>query len=293
MSLDLFQAGFRLAVPLVFAALGGLLSERSGIANIAIEGLLLVAAFTSAVVSHYAFDAGLANPAIIGLLAGLTAAGFMGLVFAVLCIYAKADQIVIGIGFNLLVAGSIPVLTKAMFNVTGATPQLNEQAVFQSFVPFSISSLALVFIIHWGLLKTRWGLRLRAAGDSPFSLSSQGVSVNKVRLNAVVLGSILVGVGGVYLSLCQGDGYFRDMTAGRGFIALAAVIFGRWKPLGAFWACIFFGLADALQMLLQGKIIGGWEVPNQFIQILPYLATIFVLIFYSRRIAAPLAINKR
>ena len=140
--------------------------------------------------------------------------------------------------------------------------------------------------------RTRHGLRIWAAGENPGALITQGVNHKLVRLRAVIEGSLIAGIGGIYLSLCQGSGYVREMAAGRGFIALAALIFGAWKPIPTVLACLFFAFTDAGQMLLQGQKIDGVVVPNQFVQIMPYVATLIVLVFFSRKISAPKAINQ-
>jgi general nucleoside transport system permease protein len=282
---ELLISTMRLAVPLIFAALGGLMCERSGIANIALEALLLFSAFASAAVAASTGNVWL------GVGMGLVASVVVGASFGFACIWGRGDQIVIGTGFNLLAAGLIPVLTRAAFDVTGSTPALPADLTFHDpevfFALAVVSFLALEFLFR----KTRHGLRITAAGENPLALRTQGVNDRMVRLRAVIEGSVLVGIGGVYLSLCQGSGYIRDMSAGRGFIALAALIFGAWRPWTTFAACLFFALTDAIQIQLQGKQIANIAVPNQFVQILPYVITLLVLIVASRKMASPKAIN--
>jgi ABC-type uncharacterized transport system permease subunit len=283
---DLLVSAMRLSVPLLFASFGGMLSERSGVANIALECDLLFAAFAAAAVTS------LTGSLWMGVGAGLLAAAVVGLFFAVICIWGRGDQIVIGTAFNLLAAGSLPVLNKALFGLSGSTPSLPLELRFQE--PWIFAALAVGFLGFYLYLfrHTRHGLRLIAAGENPLALATQGVSFRLVRLRAVIEGSIVAGIGGVYLSLCQGSGFVRDMSAGRGFIALAALIFGGWRPLPTFAACLFFALTDAVQIQLQGQHWGGWQIPSEFVQILPYVATLLVLGFSTRRICPPAAINQ-
>lgn len=283
---DVLMSALRLAVPLIFAAYGGMLSERAGVANIALEANLLFAAFAGAA------GAALTGSLWMGAAIGVGASVVVGTLFGSVCVWGRGDQIVIGMGFNLLAFGLIPVINKAIFGMTGSTPSLPLELKFsQTWVFFALVILAVVgyeYLFRY----TRHGLRINAAGENPAALVTQGVDYKWVRLRAVVEGSVLTGIGGIYLSMSQGSGYIRDMAAGRGFIALAALIFGAWKPVPTLLACLFFGFTDAIQMLLQGQKLGGVTVPNQFVQILPYVATLFVLVFYSRRMAAPAAINQ-
>ena len=262
------------------------MSERSGIANIALEANLLFSAFAGAAVTA------LTGNLWLGALAGLATSAFAAGGFAGVCIWGRGDQIVIGTAFNLLAMGLIPVITKSLFNATGATPSLPaDQTFHESWIFFTLA-----VIVAGGLAylfsSTRHGLRILAAGENPAALLTQGVDYRWVRFRAVVEGGVITGLGGVYLSLCQGSGFVREMSAGRGFIALAALIFGGWKPWPTFAACLFFAATDAVQIQLQGKRIGDWTVPNQFVQILPYVVTLLVLIFYARKISAPSAINR-
>lgn len=283
---ELLLSTLRLSLPLLFAAYGALLSERSGVANIALEAYLLFSAFAAAAVTA------LTQSLAMGVAAGIGTAALVGLLFALICLWGRGDQIVIGTGFNLLAAGLIPLMSKALFDSTGATPQLSIDSRFTH--PWGFVAIAAVCVGAYVYLfrSTRHGLRITAAGENPQALITQGVSARGVRLRAVVEGAVVAGIGGVYLSLGQGSGYIRDMAAGRGFIALAALIFGAWKPVPTLLACLFFALTDAIQMQLQGRSWGGVAIPNQFIQILPYLATLLVLVIFARRISAPRAVNR-
>ena len=284
--IDILMSTLRLAVPILFAAYGGMLSERSGIANIALEANLLFAAFAGGAVTA------LSGNLWLGACAGLATSGLVGFLFASFCIWGRGDQIVVGTAFNLLAYGLIPVITKSLFDITGSTPSLPNELTFHKPWVFFVLAIAVLISYEFLFRRTRHGLRIQAAGENPAALATQGVSYRLVRLRAVVEGSIITGIGGVYLSLCQGSGYVREMSAGRGFIALAALIFGAWKPVPTFLACLFFAFADSVQMHLQGQRIGNFEVPNEFIQIIPYVATLLVLVFYARRISAPAAINR-
>lgn len=283
---DILMSTLRLAIPILFAAYGGMLSERSGIANIALEAKLLFAAFAGAAVVT------LTGNLYVGAIAGVATAAVVGGLFASVCIWGRGDQIIIGTAFNLLAIGLIPVMTKAVFNVTGSTPALPAEMTFDSSVGFFVMAAIVAGSCVFLFRSTRHGIRIVAAGENPASLATQGVNFRLVRLRAVIEGSAITGLGGVYLSLCQGSGYIREMSAGRGFIALAALIFGGWRPVPTFLACLFFAATDAIQIQLQGQKIGDVTVPNQFVQIVPYVATLVVLAFYSRKIIAPAAINR-
>ncbi len=288
--MDLFvafiESALRVSIPLMFAAYGGLISERSGLANVALEGLLLMSAFAGA-----ATVAVTQNPWL-GLAAGIFAGAVGGLVFGVAAIKSRADHIVMGIAFNMLVAGLIPTICRAWFGVTGGTPQLDRSVRLTSDASFFVAAILLGAILFWALRATSWGLRLKAAGDEPSALTVQGVSAGLVRIQASVLCGAVVGLGGVNLSLCQGSGYIREMAGGRGFIALAALIFGAWKPVQAGLACLLFASADALQMLLQGKSFFDFAMPNSIVQIVPYVATLLLLALRRSTMNAPKAINR-
>lgn len=283
---DILLSTLRLSVPILFAAYGGMLSERSGIANIALESNLLFSAFAGAAVTA------LSGSLALGVIAGLGTSALVAGCFAGVCIWGRGDQIVIGTAFNLLAMGFIPVVNKSLFGATGATPSLSAAQTFHHSWTFFVLAAVVAGGLAYLFSSTRHGLRILAAGENPSALLTQGVDYKWVRLRAVVEGGVIAGLGGVYLSLCQGSGFVREMSAGRGFIALAALIFGGWKPWPTFLACLFFALTDAIQIQMQGKRIGDWTVPNQFVQILPYVVTLLVLIFYARKIAAPSAINR-
>ena len=263
LTLALVFSTIRLATPLVLAALGGLYSERSGVINIALEGLLLAGAFTAASVTYYAHSPW------VGLGAAMIAGAFVAYILALACIRFKADQVVTGTGINILFIGLPAVLSGALFLSSGSTPQIPKEnllptlsGLLPGFVPhwriltevsfISLLALILILITRYVLYRTPFGLRLRAVGENPEAADAAGVGVNRIRYIGVVLSGTLAGIGGAYLSIGQSSLFTRNMAAGRGFIALAALIFGKWRPVQTMLACLLFGLADALTIQLQG-----------------------------------------
>lgn len=280
----LLFATLRLATPLIFASMGGMMSERSGVVNVALESFMLVGAFVGAVAGYSA------SHAWIGWIAATVAGLIIGALYALFVIELRADQIVTGMAFNLLVMGVIPFMTKILYNSTGSTPALPAENRF-TFEPLVMAFL-LVVALTWWLRKTRSGLWLLFAGEHPEALMASGVSVRKVRWIAVTLSGAFAAWGGASLSLFLASSYSPMMTGGRGFMALAALIFGKWKPLPAFAACLLFAFADAVQIRLQGTQIGGVEIPVQFVQILPYIVTIIALAGFIGASRPPKALGK-
>src|SRR5687768_13717676 len=281
-TLSLIGSTIRLATPLVLAALGGLFSERSGVINIALEGKMLAGAFTAAAVTYAAdtkLGMGSASPWV-GLLAGLMAGLFIAVIYALACIKYKADQVVSGAAINILMIGIPGFLSGAFFLSSGSTPQLpKEHLLPQSPLIIAFAVLVLVAASWHVLYRTPFGLRLRAVGEKPEAADAAGVSVGKIRYSGVLLAGILAGVGGAYLSIGQSSLFTRNMTAGRGFIALAALIFGKWRPVQTLLACLLFGFTEAVSIQMQGavKLPSGENIPVQFIQMVPYVLTIVVL----------------
>ena len=279
--LGILRSTVRLATPLLLAALGGLFSERSGVINIALEGLMLAGAFASATVTHY-----VGNPWI-GLLAGV-AAGLLGaLIHAVACISFDADQVVTGTAINILMFGVPTLLSGALFGTTGSTPPLPRTSLIPNAPIFM--AFALVPIVWYLLYRTPFGLRLRAAGENPEAADTAGVSVVRVRYSGVLLSGVLAGLGGAYLSIGQSSLFARNMTAGRGFIALAALIFGKWRPVQTMFACLLFGFAEAAAIQMQGVIP---YVRVEYIQIIPYILTMVVLAGFIGASRAPRALGQ-
>ena len=313
MDLTLFlltlAAALRLSTPLILCAMAGLLSERSGIIDIGLEGKMLAAAFAAA------STAAVTGSAWVALCAGIATATAMALLHGYACITQRGNQVVSGVAINLLASGLTVVLAGYWFQQGGQTPLLTEAGRFRPIalpgaqvidaVPILgpiyryllsghnlIVYLALVAVplTHWLVNGTRFGLRLRAAGENPQAVDTAGVSVAWLRYRAVLLCGLLTGVAGTYVSIAQNAGFSRDMTAGQGYIALAAMIFGKWRPYPALGACLLFGLLDAAAIRLQGvRLAGIGEVPVQLIQALPYALTVLLLAGFVGKAVAPRA----
>lgn len=270
-TIALIWSSIRLSTPLILAALGGLFSERSGVINIALEGMMLAGAFTAAAVTYAA-----GNP-IVGLAAGMAAGTLIAAIHAVACIRYKADQVVTGTAINILMIGMPAFLSGAFFLSSGSTPQLPRDQLIP-WLPIWIAFL--VVPLSWYVLyKTPFGLRLRAVGENPEAADAAGVPVARMRYAGVLLSGLLAGIGGAYLSIGQSSLFTRNMTSGRGFIALAALIFGKWRPFQTLLACLLFGFTEAISIQMQGvvKLPSGEDIPVQFIQMVPYVLTIIVL----------------
>lgn len=294
----LIASTLRLATPLILAALGGLYCERSGVINIALEGIMLAGAFTAAFVTFYTH-----NPWI-GILAAITAGILVAALHAVATINFRANQVVSGTAINILFLGVPALLCGVFFGTTGNTPQLpREQTLtdWQFFNPQTSPLLASIFnqnpLVYFALFavgltffvlyRMRFGLRLRAVGENPEAADTAGISVTRMRYAGVLLSGALASLGGAYLSIAQNSLFTRNMTAGRGFIALAALIFGKWDPVGTMLACLLFGFAEAIAIRMQGTV----NIPNQFIQIVPYVLTIVVLAGFISRAHPPKALG--
>ncbi len=269
------------ATPLVFASMGGLLSERSGVIQIALEGIMLMGALFAAIGALYF------GSAWVGFLMGGVAGLMMALIFGIFALYLRTDQIIVGTGINLLAVGVAPFMTKILYNSTGATPNLPIEVRF-SFEPIVVAVIA-ALVIWYVFSKTKAGLLLRFAGEEPQALAAAGYSVEKVRWSFLLAAGFVTGLGGGSLSLFLASSYSPNMTAGRGFMALAALIFGKWKPLPVLAACLFFALIDAVQIRLQGADTG---IPVQWVQALPYLVTIIALAGFFGHSRAPKALGQ-
>ncbi|MCB0417865.1 MAG: ABC transporter permease [Bdellovibrionales bacterium] len=303
--IELLASSIRLATPLLFASMGGLLCERAGVATICLEGVMLTSAWTAAVVNYYTHNAWLAVT--VALWVGALTMG----IHAFLTITARADQIISGVVVNFLAAGITPLLTNAFFGAPTNTPSIPLADRFHSVELWGLSAipglgkilfahppliylaLLLPFAVHFAVYRKGMGLRLLASGDGPEALRTAGVSPGRVRYAALLLGGAITSLGGTFLSISHTSQFTRDMTAGRGFIALTALIFGKWRPVPTFFACLFFGFADALQIQLQSATVFGVQFPVQFIQALPYLVTIVVLVGFIGKAIPPLSIGKR
>ena len=283
-ALPLAASTLRVSTPLVFAALGGLFSERAGVINIALEGLMLVGAFGAAVGTYASHSPWLGSGCAV--LAGM----FLAALYALFVINLRANQIVAGTAINLLALGLTPFFCKLLYDVTGSTPTIPLQ---ERFVSAPLYLCWVLVALSWFVLKhTRPGLWTTFAGERPDALAAAGIGVRRVRWAAVLLSGALAGLGGAALSILLSSSFSRNMTAGRGFMALAALIFGKWKPVPTALACLLFGFADALQIRLQGVVLWGSEpVPVQFIQILPYVLTVLVLGGFVGRSRPPRALG--
>ncbi|SHO66126.1 simple sugar transport system permease protein [Pseudoxanthobacter soli DSM 19599] len=299
----------RLSVPLILAGLAGLYSERSGVFDIGLDGKMLVAAFAAGCV------AALTGSAWSGLAAGILASMAFALIHGFVCITHRGNQIVSGVAINFLALGLTAILGENWFGQGGRTPTLAGSARFLPIeLPFAQTigqipvigpvyqtlisgnniltyvAFAAVPLTWWVLFRTRFGLRLRAVGENPAAVDTAGISVAFARYRAVLCAGILCGIAGTYLAVGQSAGFLKDMTAGKGYIALAALIFANWRPVGVMWACLLFGFLDALSIRLQGTPVPGIGVmPVQVFQALPYALTVFLLAGFIRRATPPKA----
>ena len=279
----LLDSTLRVSTPLIFAAMGGLLSERAGITNIALEGMMLIGALAGAVATFFSHSPW------IGLLAAVAAGAALAAIYGAFAITLRANQIVAGMAINMLALGLTPFCCKLLFDVTGSTPTIPFIERLQ-IVPLWLALVAVLgcfVFFRW----MRGGLRLSFAGENPAALHAAGISVSRIHWLALLAGGALAGIGGATLSICLSSSFSRNMTAGRGFIVLAALIFGKWKPIPAALACLLFGFAEAVQIRLQGSAIGGVQIPVQLIQVLPYLLTVVVLAGFVGRSRAPAALG--
>lgn len=279
---ELIRSTLRLATPLVLAALGGVISERSGVVNIALEGMMLVGAFFGMLGSMLT-----GSPWVGGLL-GMTAGGLLGLIHALLTQRARLNHIVSGVALNILALGLTTYILRYVMRSVGGSPSVS------GLPEWHIPILAVVLLVglNFLLFATPMGLRIRSAGENPEAAQSAGIRVGMVRCAAVTGSGVLGGLAGVYLSLGQLNMFTEGMSGGRGFIALAAVIFGKWTPWGAAGAAVLFGFFDALQMRLQGQAVGGITVPSEFMLMLPYLLTIVALAGFVGKASAPAALGR-
>ncbi len=275
----------RIAIPYLFAASGGVIAERAGIISLELEGLMLTGAFSATLGAHYS------GSPWIGVLAGITGGLIFGLIHAIATIRYRADQVVVGIAINLLAIGVTRFFLKLAFASSSNSPRVNGfggGAAAHGFDnPLVWMGLLSAPVLAFFLYRTPFGLRVRAVGEHPEAATSVGISVPKVRYIAVAVSGMLAALGGVFLALDQHQ-FTDQMTSGRGFIAVAAVIFGRWDPIKAGLACFFFAAAETLQIQLQGNQV----IPSQFIEMIPYLLTIIALAGVVGRAVPPAALGK-
>ncbi len=302
----------RVSTPLILCALAGLLSERAGVVDIGLEGKMLFAAFVAGA-SGAAFGS-----TTLALLLAMGIATLLAWMHGLACVSHRGDQVVSGVAINIIAVGMTMVLGIAWFAQGGQTPPVSTAVRIQPLFPHAAEALkgipvlgsligegllshnALVYLAlllvpatWWLLFRTRFGLRLRAVGENPQMVDAAGVSVVRLRYAALTLNGMLCGLAGSYLVLAQSASFSHNMTAGRGFMALAALIFGRWHPVGALWACLLFGFLDAAAIRLQGvRLPGLGEVPVQVIQALPYVLTVILLAGFIGKAVAPQALGK-
>ena len=308
---SLLASTLRVSVPLILCALAGTLSERSGVIDLGLEGKMLLCAFAAGSAGAVSGSMALA------LLAAVAVGVALSMLHGYACVSHPGDQVVMGMAITMTAAGLTVVLGIAWFHQGGQTPPLPDTvrlsnwftatAVSLREIPlvgtvialgllghnaFVYLSLALVPVVWWLLFRTRFGLRLRAAGENPAMVDAAGVSIIRLRYTALAGNGVLAALAGAYLVLAQNPSFIPNMTAGRGYMALAAMIFGKWHPVGALWACLLFGFLDAAAIRLQGSalpLIGA--VPVQLIQALPYLMTVVLLAGFIGRSRAPKALG--
>ncbi len=306
--IQILDSTMRLATPLLLACLAGLYSERAGVFDIGLEGKILAAAFFSA------GAAALSGSVWIGLAAGMTASVFLSLVHGLASITFRGNQLISGVAINFLAAGLTVVIAENWFRMGGRTPSLTGDARFQRLtLPFAEQladvpvigplysvllsghsilvyvALLCVPLTWWVLFRTRFGLRLRAVGENPAAVDTAGVSVIWLRYAAVMIAGVLCGLAGAYLATGLAAGFVKDMSAGRGFIALAALIFAKWRPWHALGAVFLFGFLEAVANRYQSIDLGGVTVPVQFMEALPYILTVVILAGFVGRAVPPKA----
>lgn len=306
--LSILDATIRLSTPLLLACLAGMYSERAGIFDIGLEGKMLAAAFAAGAV------AAVTGSAWLGLLAGMSVSLVTTLLQGAAAITLKGNQLIAGVAINMLAAGLTTFLGQTWFRQGGRTPPLGEGGRFEPItLPFAIElqgipiigpiynelisghyilvyiAFIMVPVTAFVLYRTRFGLRLRAVGENPKAVDTAGISVVKQRYQAIIITGLLCGIAGAYFSIAQGSGFGNNMTAGKGYIALAALIFAKWKPVPAMFTCLLFGFLDALQIRLQSAQLFGVDIPVQAIQALPYVLTVVLLAGFIGKAVGPKA----
>jgi general nucleoside transport system permease protein len=304
---EILASTIRLSVPLVLACLAGLWSEKSGVVDIGLEGKMLAAAFAAAAAASYF------QSAWVGLFFAILVSLAVSLVHGYASINQRGNQVVSGVAINMLAAGLTVVLGNTWYKEGGRTPALSEAARFMpielpgaaalSHVPvisalvtivsghsiLTYATVLLVPLTAWALANTRFGLRLRAVGENPHAVDTAGISVARLRYQAIIIAGILCGIAGAFISTSLSASFVRDMTAGRGFMALAALIFANWRAWPALYACLLFGFLQAGGNYMQGAHIGSFEIPVQFIIMLPYLLTVILLAGFIGKSVPPRA----
>lgn len=306
----LLASTLRVTVPLILCALASTLSERAGVIDLGLEGKMLMAAFATAAAGA------VSGSLVVALLAAVAIGVALSMLQGYACVSHTGDQVVAGMAITMTAAGLTVVLGIAWFHQGGQTPPLPDAVRLSGWFGGAVPALsaiplvgpvlatmllghnlmvylalALVPAVWWLLYRTRLGLRLRATGENPGMVDSAGLSVNGLRYLALAFNGVLCSLAGAYLVLAQTPQFIPNMTAGRGYMALAAMIFGKWHPVGALWACLLFGFLDAVAIRLQGVEIAGTAVPVQAIQALPYVLTVVLLAGFIGRSRAPAALG--
>jgi simple sugar transport system permease protein len=306
--LQILDSTVRLAIPLLFACLAGLFSERAGIFDIGLEGKMLMSAFFSAAVAY------LTGSVWIGLLAGIASSMVLSAIHGLASITFRGNQLISGVAINFLAAGMTVLIAQDWFDQGGRTPALEGAARFQPItLPFAdaLSGVPILGPIYaelisghsilvyvgflavpatWYILyRTRFGLRLRAVGENPGAVDTAGISVVRLRYAAVAICGLLTGLAGAYLATGLSAGFVKDMSAGRGYIALAALIFAKWRPWYALYACLLFGFLEAIGNRYQNIDVLGITLPGQFMQALPYILTVVILAGFIGKAIPPRA----
>lgn len=281
LSLAFLAQGLRIAIPYLFAALGGVVSERSGIVDLSLEGKLLLGALGAEIAAHAT------GSAAAGVAGGIVFGALTGALYAVAVIRFRADQIVSGVAINLLALGLSTYLIQLLYGSASNAPAIPGLADTIWFNPLFYGAILITIAVHQSLAKTRFGLRVRAVGEHPHAAASVGVPVVRVRYQAALLSGALAGLGGAWLAL-ENQGFVADMAGGRGYVALAAVIMGKWRPIPVALACLFFAFAQAIQIQLK---TAGVEIPQPLADQLPYILTIIALAGFIGRSRAPAALG--
>lgn len=278
LTLTFIMQTLRITIPYLLPSLGAVYSEKGGVVNIALEGILLSGAFSAAAVTYFT------NNVILGIAAGAAAGILISLIHSIVTITFKANQIVSGIALNILAFGLTKFLCKLIFGSSSNSERINGlETLNLPFNPFLLLSVILLGLSWLVIYRTRFGLRLRAVGENPEASDSLGINVSKIRYIGVLITGAFAGLGGAWLALDQ-HSFTDGMTAGRGYIALAAMIIGKWNPLGAAAACLLFGFAESFTFQFQDS-----GIPTQFIQMLPYVLTIIVLAGFIGKATPPAA----
>lgn len=283
MILSLIFATLRQAAPILITAIGGMFSELSGVVNIGLEGMMLMGAFFAAIGSYYS------GSWVVGIITGVLGGALIALVHAIISIRYRGNQTVSGIAINLFASGFTVFMLRVLFQQSSNTPVVTGAPSIASFSVILYIIYAVAILSGFFIYRTVMGLRIRAVGEYPLAADTVGINVYRVRYFGVIVSGALAGLGGAYLSIGALTQFTKEMSAGRGFIALAALVFGKWKPKGVIFASLLFGFADAAQILIQQFFP---VIPPQFIQMTPYILTLLALAGVVGKAVAPSATGK-